>query len=169
MKSKGFTLVEVLVALLLFSIIMLVSVSAFTFALDLQRRAFNLQQAEENTNFILESIAKELRVSTITAPLIDTCPVAALVILHPDNGAIAYSYDPINFNVHRVVGGVVGTDTIMNSNTIQFTRFDMCISGAQNDTRQARVMIRASLKTTNTNRQATVDFQTSLSLRVLNP
>ncbi|MEK7583464.1 MAG: type II secretion system protein [Patescibacteria group bacterium] len=163
MKQYGFTLVEVLVSMMIFSVIMLVSVSSFVYALDLQRRAFNLQQAEENANFILESITKELRVSAITSPLADSCPVATLVIQHPDHGEVEYSL--VGTDIHRKVGE---TDTIMNSNTVKFSRFDFCVAGATTkDSRQPRVMIRLSLTTTNTNRQASVDLQTTLSLREL--
>ena len=72
-KSGGFTLVEIMVAFLIFSIILTVFSSVFLSSSQLQKKAFNIQQAEENANYILESMAKEIRVSKISGP--DTnCP-----------------------------------------------------------------------------------------------
>ena len=168
MRNYGFTLIEVLVAMTVFALIMLVSVSVFVYALDLQRRAFNLQQGIENANFVLESITKELRISEIAAPFTDdTCPASPMTVLAVTNTA----GESIRFFLENgnVIREVNETRTTMNSNTIAFSRFDFCVSGAESDVRQPRVTIRAVLKTTNTKNPASVDIQTTLSLRMLSP
>lgn len=163
--DSGFTLVETMVVSLLFSVIMVLMGGAFVSSLDIQRRAFNIQQAEENAGFVLESIAKEIRVSQIGGP--DTaCPAApatTLSLIHPVNGNITYT---LSANaIHRNVNGV---DTIISSNTVQFTRLQFCISGTPIDNRQQpRVTIMGSLRSTKTKQQATIDFQTTLSQRFL--
>lgn len=137
----------------------------FISSLDLQRRAFNIQQAEENASFIFESIAKEIRVSQIAGP--DTncpaTPAATLSIIHPVNGSIIYSLsgDAIHRNVN-------GTDSVMSSNTVQFTRLQFCISGTPiDDKKEPRVTTIASLKSAKTKQQATIDIQTTASQRFL--
>lgn len=137
----------------------------FVSSLDLQRRAFNIQQAEENASFILESMAKEIRVGQITGPdtVCPATPAATLSIVHPVNGNITYSLS--GNAIHRNVNG---TDSVMSSNTVQFTRLQFCISGTGvDDQKQPRVTIIASLRSAKTKQQATIDIQTTLSQRFL--
>ncbi|MEX2052896.1 MAG: prepilin-type N-terminal cleavage/methylation domain-containing protein [Candidatus Paceibacterota bacterium] len=163
--TAGFTLIELLVATFIFGVIMVIVGSAFVNSLNLQRRAFNIQQAQENANFVLEVMAKEIRVAQVNTA--DTvCPGTpsnTLNITHPVNGDIIYSLS--NGVIHRNVNG---TDSILSSNTVEFTRVQFCISGATFfDDRQPRVTIIASVRSTKTQQQATIDFQTTLSQRTL--
>ena len=167
MRYNGFTLIEVLVAMTVFALILLVSVSAFVYALDLQRRAFNIQQAEENANFVFESMTKEIRISQIIAPLDNSlCPAmpdAMLTIKNSSDETVRYYLDAGN-----IIREVNGTKTTINSNTIQFSRFDFCVAGAtEQDRRQPRVTILAALQTTATKHQAGIEMQTTLSFREL--
>lgn len=149
----------------IFSLLMVLMSGVFVSSLDLQRRAFNIQQAEENANFVLEAMAKEIRVSQIGGPDTNcpTTPAATLSITHPVNGNITYS---LSGNViHRNVNG---TDSVMSSNTVEFTRLSFCISGTPTkDQKQPRVTIIASLRSTKTKQQATIDIQTTVSQRYL--
>lgn len=163
--NSGFTLIETLLVILLFSVIMILMGGVFVSSLDLQRRAFNIQQAEENAGFILESMAKEIRVSQIAGPdtSCPTSPAATLSITHPVNGAITYSLS--GNAVHRNANGA---DSIISSNTVQFTRLQFCISGTPIDNQQQpRVTIIGSVRSVKTKQQATIDFQTTLSQRFL--
>lgn len=159
--SAGFTLVETITVIFLFSLLMVIMASAFVSFLNLQRRAFNIQQVEENTNFVLESMAKEIRVSQITSS--DACTTNTLSITHPVNGDIIYSLsgNAINRNVN-------GIDNIISSNAIQFISLQFCIFGtAVGDSIQPRVTIVAGLKSAKTSQQALINFQTTISQRLL--
>ncbi len=163
--SAGFTLIELLVATFIFGIIMVIVGSAFVNSINLQRRALNIQQAQENANFVLEVMAKEIRVAQINTA--DTsCPATpanTLNVTHPVNGTIIYSLS--NGKIHRNVNGV---DSKISSNTVEYTRLQFCISGTTSlDDRQPRVTIIASVKSVKTKQQATIDFQTTLSQRTL--
>lgn len=150
---------------LLFSLIMVLVSSAFISALDFQRRGLNMQQAQENGSFILESMAKEIRVSQVSGPdsACPSSPAATLSMQHPVNGAIVYSL--AGGAIHRSVNGA---DSVMSSNTVQFTNLKFCVSGTTiDDQLQPRVTIMASLKSVKTKQQAMIDFQTTLSQRFL--
>lgn len=158
-------MVETLVTVFIFSIIIIIIGGAFASALDMQRRAFNIQQVEENSNFLLEAMAKEIRVSTIDSPD-SNCPSAPATVLditHPVNGSVRYSLS--GTAVQRTVNGVV---TIISSNAVEFTRLQFCISGTSaTDQKQPRVTILAGIRSKNTKQQATIDIQTTLSARYL--
>ncbi len=164
-SNAGFTLIEVLVAFLIFSIILTIFSSVFLSSSQLQKRAFNIQQAEENANYILESMTKEIRVSRISGP--DTncpsSPATSLSMTHPVNGNIIYSLN--GTTVQRTVNGTV---TAISSNTVDFTRLQFCVSGTQiGDQKQPRVTILAGVKSKKTQQQASVDIQTTVSQRFL--
>ncbi len=164
-NQAGFTLIETLTTLMIFSVVAILMGGSFLRSLDAQRRAFNLQQAEENASFVLEAMAKEIRVSQISGP--DTnCPnswATTLNITHPVNGNIVYSIS--GTDIHRNANG---TDSIMNSNTVQFTRLQFCIVGTTiDDQKQPRVTIMATIKSAKTKQQQTVDIQTTVSQRFL--
>ncbi len=167
-SNAGFTLIEIITAFLIFSIILTVFSSVFLSSSRLQKKAFNIQQAEENANYILESMAKEIRVSRISGPDSNcpSSPVTSLSITHPVNGSIIYSLS--GTSVQRTVNGTV---TTISSNTVDFTRLQFCISGTPvreaRDFKQPRVTILASIKSKKTQQQAGIDIQTTVSQRFL--
>jgi len=65
MKSKGFTLVELLVAMTIFIAVISVVVVIFTRALEVQRRTFALQDVQDNARYALEAIAREIRMADV--------------------------------------------------------------------------------------------------------
>jgi len=165
-NQKGFTLVETTVTVFVFSVLMIIVGALYIDSLNMQRRAFNYQQSEENANVVLESMAKEIRVSQVSGP--DTAcpgaPATSLNITHPTNGVIRYYLS--GTAIHRVVGG---QDTIISSNTVQFTRLQFCVTGSSaGDFLQPRVTILTSVKTPSALQQTKVDIQTTISQRFLN-
>lgn len=163
--QDGFTLTEILVVALIFSLIVIIFSSTFISSSRLQKRAFNIQQVEENASYILESMAKEIRVSKVSGP--DTncpsSPAGSLVIDHPVNGHIIYSLS--SSAVHRNVNG---QDTTISSDNVEFTRLQFCILGtAIRDGKQPRVIILASVRSKNALQRASMDIQTMVSQRFL--
>ncbi|MBI2063837.1 MAG: type II secretion system protein [Candidatus Yanofskybacteria bacterium] len=164
--SLGFTLIETLLVILLFSVLAVLMGGVFVSSLDLQRRAFNLQQTEENVNFTLELMAKEIRVSQVAIPDGSGCSSLSdttLNVTHPVNGNIVYSLS--GGAIHRNVNG---TDSIISSNTVEFTNMRFCVSGALiGDQQQPRVTILGTLKSIKSRQQAIINFQTTVSQRFL--
>lgn len=60
--DKGFTLIEMMVSLAIFTVVALVSVGAFLKVLDANKKSVNLKTTINNLNFALESISREMRV-----------------------------------------------------------------------------------------------------------
>ena len=171
-SSQGFTLIEMLVGMFVFSIIILLVSSMFVSGLELQRRAFNVQHVEEHSTFILETMTKELRIAEITSPTVDTaCPGtldSSLTILHPEHGTITYALSGTDLT--RTVKGVTGADvtSVLNSSSIKVARLGFCVAGVGiGDNRQPRVTVVATLTTVNDHEPASADIQTTLSSRLL--
>ncbi len=64
MNKKGFTLIELMVSITIFSIVMLVSVGALLSIVDANRKAQSLKSVMNNLNFALESMSRNIRVGT---------------------------------------------------------------------------------------------------------
>ncbi len=62
-NKKGFTLMEVLVSVTIFSIIILSATNIFKLAIDAQRNAIATQNVQESLKFFLEVTAKEIRMA----------------------------------------------------------------------------------------------------------
>lgn len=87
-NKKGFTLIELIVAVALFVIVISIVISLFTTGLMGYRKVMAIQNVQENGLFLLEFIAKEIRMSTVNSnPNIYT-----LKITRPNGESITYSF-----------------------------------------------------------------------------
>ncbi len=160
--EKGFTLIEMLVTVSVFTVLMTIIGSIFTQTLDLQRIAFNLQTLEENSRFSLEVMAREIRFGKLTGPS-TACPGSdSLSLVHPVNGDIAY-----NLVDGRVVRNVNGIDAILTSTKVDVTSLNFCVTGAESgDGKQPMVTILMSMETGIKNPQR-INLQTTITTRLL--
>jgi len=166
-NKKGFTLIELIVAMFIFSILAMIAGGSFVSALTLQRRALNIKKVEENGRFILELMARELRVANPINTANTNCPSAPvnnISFQHPVNGAIQYSLS--GSQLQRRVNGV---NTTISNPDIEVTRLIFCITGnTVSDHWQPKVNIILSLRSGGLAGQAAaIDLQTTISQRVL--
>ncbi|MDP1624897.1 MAG: type II secretion system protein [bacterium] len=63
-KNKGFTLVEVLVAVSIFAMVMLVATGAVFSIVEANKKTHSLKSVMTNLNFALESMARDMRVGS---------------------------------------------------------------------------------------------------------
>ncbi len=63
-KTKGFTLIEIMVATSIFMIIMLVAMGTLITSSDTAKKAQALRSAMDNVNFAMESMTRSLRMGT---------------------------------------------------------------------------------------------------------
>ena len=160
LKSKkiysGFTLIELLVTIAVFSLMMVIVVSIFARAVAIERRIVAAQKIQENAMLIIETMAKEIRVSTISNQNSLNCTAASLTMLHPVYGTIIYSL--VGGNINRQAS----FSSFVNSSDVRFTRMNFCITGSgNNDSRSPKVTIIVSVESVKgypitTNLQTTV-------------
>lgn len=63
MKTKGFTLVEVLVAMAIFSIVAVIAVGAFVVVISSGQRVQNTRRAVDDLGFVVQDIVRESRLA----------------------------------------------------------------------------------------------------------
>lgn len=166
MNKNGFTLVELIVSVFIFSILVTIAGGSFVSALSLQRRALNIKRVEENGRFILELMARELRVANPITTVDVSCPTGSpgIAFTHPINGDIEYFR--ADSEVVRRVGGV---NTRISNPDVEVYRLTFCISGnTVGDDRQPQVSIILGLRTPGPAADVvSLDLQTTVSQRVL--
>ena len=60
-NKKGFTLVELLVSAAIFSILILSATGIFVKIMNVQKKAFAIQEVQDNISYTMEMISKEIR------------------------------------------------------------------------------------------------------------
>ena len=155
-KSAGFTLIEILVATSVFSILAIIVGGIFMQSSSIQRKGASAQKVQENALYIFETMAREIRVSKITSSRAPECDAETLTIQHPVNGNIIYSLsnDAVTRNGESI-----------SSNDVKFTNLKFCI--LKNDQAQPRITILTSVTAGKDKYQTTIDLQTTISSRDL--
>jgi len=160
-KQSGFTLIEVMVATLVFSLVIIATSTLFSQVLTNQRRAAALQKVEENGQYIMELLAREIRVSDIVDQNSATCSLTSVTVTHPVNGIITYQL--VSGVLQRVVGGVT---TDLSSPDVEFNRFNFCVLGSgPTDDQSPRVTIVMSIQNKIGKYKEKVDLQTTVVSR----
>lgn len=83
-NNIGFTLVEILVALALFSLVISITVGIFVSGSGSQRKTIELYTVQREANYIMETVSRELRMATAICA-VNTDPGCALPRLEMKN------------------------------------------------------------------------------------
>lgn len=161
-KQSGFTVIEVLVTSLIFSIIAMSVTSIFAETLSLQRRASASQKIQDNALFVLESMSRDIRVSAITNQESPSCTATTLTINHPLKGAMVFRLT--NGAIEKSQAG--GTYVAISGSDVRFARFNFCITGSlPNDNKTPRIAILTTLENVSGREIFEVNLQTTVSSR----
>jgi len=102
-KIAGFTLIELLVAMTAFSLIVIAMTGIATSVIKSQRKAFALQNVQENTRYIIESMSKEIRMSTINSSSSNNTDILSIT----NSKGEEVDYEFVSNRIRRSVNGGV--------------------------------------------------------------
>jgi len=89
----GFTLIELMVAMAIFMVVSIISVSIFLTAIQNQRRDFQVQNLQDNARYIIETMTKEIRMNReISSPLVTSKTDVLTIINQDDTNRIRYKF-----------------------------------------------------------------------------
>lgn len=161
-NEKGFSVVEVLVTSLIFSIIAMSVSSIFIQIINLQRRAFSVQKIQDNALLVLEEVSRDLRVSKISDQESSDCSAETVTMTHPTKGILSYRAN--GGIVQRNVGG--GDYSDISSSDVNFTRMNFCILGSlSNDNQSQRTTVVTSIQNRTGREVLEINIQTTVSSR----
>jgi prepilin-type N-terminal cleavage/methylation domain-containing protein len=70
-KQKGFTLIEMLVSIALFSVVLTVTLGAIMTIADSNKKARSLMSVTNNLNFAVDSMVRSFKTGQVTLPFVD--------------------------------------------------------------------------------------------------
>ena len=164
--KNGFTLIELIVSMAIFSLVMITVLDIFLSGLGGVERIFGVQSVQESGRFMMESIAKEIRMSKLNSadglaltslPDGVSGPYYSLNVTNPNSQSISYVFDDVAKQVARA-------GEILNSNDVEVAgRFYLVKNGAM----QPRVIVSFGLinKTSQAKSQTSINLQTTVSSR----
>ncbi|OHA02448.1 MAG: hypothetical protein A3I44_04990 [Candidatus Sungbacteria bacterium RIFCSPLOWO2_02_FULL_51_17] len=137
--ATGFTIMEMIIAMGIFSVVMMTSVSIIVMAQNAQIKVRNLQNVQDNIRFILEFMNKELRTGTYIS-LCDwgdagdpVLPDTKIILINDLGARVAYQFnnDPAVLAIERFeYRAGIGIPTCANTN-IQLIPPSDIVNGGQ--------------------------------------
>lgn len=136
--QKGFTLVEILVAISIFSVVVISTIGAFLKMVDVNKKIQSVRTAMDNANLAMETMARSIRLGTnyyCTAtsggyqgglePAPQDCTSGGTLIgFEGQRGEVGNPQDQIYYQLNPTTGQIERT---INSQTIPITSADITI------------------------------------------
>ncbi len=156
-QTKGFTIVELLVGLAVFSLVIGVAVNLFAASFRSQRKSMAVQNVQDNGRYLMSFVAKEVRMSEIRTSDGET---STLDIYHSEHGNITYAFAGAQ---------IIRNGEVISSDEVQVQGAFYIGGISSGDDEQPRVTIIMKVKTikTKTEERAEINLQTTLSQRKL--
>ena len=180
--TGGFTLIEVLVSVSIFSIVMLVSTGAVFSIVEANKKAHTLKSVITNLNFTLESMVRDVRVgSQFSCGAGGDCPAGGSIFSYranrnliggSQNDFIRYSLMTDSEGIKRIQKEITGDGTPsvtqITAREINITSLKFYVIGTQPslaDTKQPKVVITIRGYAGAGNTKSDFNIQTTISQR----
>lgn len=169
----GFTLVELLVALGLFSVVILISMGGFVRALRTERQLSAFALVNSNMSLLLEQMAREIRTGANFCVNGNFCGSSSVLSFTNARGEpVAYCFDGGDQAIERVVGGGpcgTGQGQKVTARNVAVQYLTFIVSGNQsNDGYPSRITVLTGAAPQDPSASSyTVNLQTTVSARVL--
>ncbi len=166
-NDRGFTLIEIMVAVSIFVIVMLIAIGALINAVDANRKAQALSNVINNVNFSLESMIRDIRTGTqysVSGTSFTFHDTFDNVITYNLNSQKILKSVGVNFGAtHQPVGGfITSTQVVIES-------LDFTLQGGGKGDGQPAVLIHISGKAGNGKTTSSFKVETLVTQRLLDP
>ena len=143
-SNQGFTLIEMIVAVSLFTIVIFVSIGALLTISDASRKANSLRAVMDNLNFAIESMSRSIRTGTdYTCEGIGNCLGGGTELSFVDQrgATVTYRYDASTKSIQ--VRKDAGIFRGITSAEVQIEGLAFYVTGVGADGKQPRIIITA--------------------------
>lgn len=169
LKPRGFTLVEMIVAIFIFSVAMVIATGALVSILNANRKAQAVKSVMNNLNFALDSMTRSIRTGADYDCGVPSCDVngsSEFSFINADGEEIAYRLNDGTKRVERSVA--TGSFLPLTSPGVIVNDLAFYLDGESGtDTLQPRVMIIMRGEAGTGKTRTTFDLQTLVTQRIL--
>lgn len=156
MNNKGFTLIEIIVAVGVFAVVMTVSLGAFLNLIDIQGKAESFRKINGNLNYAMEAMTRDIRAGYGYS----SCGSGCFSFIDSTGALVTY----------RLTSGYITRNGVMmTSDDVNITNLSFLIRGTiPNDDVQPMVTIKINGESgVKTKQKTTLNMQTTVSQRKL--
>jgi len=177
-QTKGFTVIEVIVSVAIFSIVMLVATGSIATIIDANKKAHSLKSVMTNLNFALESMMREIRMGSGYSCSGSHCPDFSFTPNHTicgvsTNANITYSFDSTNHKITRSMSSNACPPNVTTNPPIDMTAPEVAIESVRfyplgigtSDNVQPRILIVINGTIGLGNSKSSFNIQTTVSQR----
>lgn len=180
MHTKGFTLIELMVSVSIFSVIMVMAMGSILSVLEASHKSDSIRITMDNMNYTLEGISRTIRFgtnyvcSTSGTTFLDCASgggAMTVTVINPDNSVSYITYQKSGTSITKTVtppnGGLPSVYTLTSPDvTIQNLTF--WVTGSDpTDLLQPKVILVIKGTAGNRNNQSTFSLQTAITQRKL--
>jgi len=126
--KKGFTLIELIVALGVFMVVMTMTLSAFLNIMDIQKKTEAFRKVNDNLNFAMEAMMREIREGKSYCPSGCTDD-KTFSFVNKDGDTVKYEWDETGKYIKRKKS--TDEPLRMTSDGIKITRLSFFVSGEE--------------------------------------
>jgi len=168
--NHGFTLVEMIVAIGIFTMVAVAAVSALASVIDANQRSRSLAQTNNNLDFTLQTMVREIRNGFSYGCDPDNpedttgdCSEPTFGFTNADRDNVSYELN--NNSITRTVAGGSSQTLTPPRVTVEHLRFD--VVGANDNDEQSRVVITIEAESGTGENSQTFNLQTTATQRLL--
>lgn len=154
-KNKGFTLIETLVALGVFSIVIAIVTNLFAAGLKEQRKSLTLQYLQNDARYILELMSREIRMSRVEA---DSTKDLLHITAYKPSGTEDVTYSLNNGKIFR-------NSESITSDRINVNRFNFYLANQSSPPTLVTIVLDTNGKGTSIEQGTAINLQTTISTR----
>ena len=141
-RSRGYTLIELIVAMGLFSLIMLLASGAYLILIGANRQAQAISTGIDNLSFALESMTRSIRTGTnYNCGGLGDCPNGASSFSVVDDNGASVTYSLVGSAIQKMTGNTASTLTDPSVTISSLTFYAFGTHPVPTDYQQARVTI----------------------------
>lgn len=166
-SGKGYTLVELMVAVGLFALIMLLASGAYLMMIGLNRHAQSIATGIDNLSFAIEDMTRNIRTGTAyNCGGLGDCAAGANTFSFKNSSGVTVTYSRSGGTLQENVGGTIGTLTDPTVNVTSLTFYAVGTGKPVTDYQQPRVtMVIAGTVTYAVGKTEPFTVQTSATMR----
>ncbi len=168
--NGGFTLIEMIVSIFIFSIVMVIATGSLVTILGANRKAQAVKAVMNNLNFSLDSMTRAIRVGTNYDCGVSSCATSGsteFMFTSTDGEDITYRLNQATNRIERREGSA-GAFYALTAPDVTIERLKFYADGeSESDTNQPRVLIVLSGVAGDARTQTRFDLQTLVSQRIL--